>query len=324
MSEVASANDAVLVKSLELWTLREVSVYTYNVSVGRYVVDVITTPGYAKRVAVTSIWHLLVQDADGPREDTGVERLGDSGGAEELGDGPGVEDGSKVWTIVVVVAMTWVEVKDCVINMVDITVDAGTRVVISDIWPDNVLVTVCPGRVKVDTLRLVTVLAGSWVVRVEVAPGSVKVERIVDAGSWETMVEVIAGCVMRMTLVLAGNCVVLKEREVSMHSFFVLWRLTIVVTCPGRLIVLVTIWGGNVVVEIMVTGGAMLMLVTTVGGRVRVEMDVTGGWTLMVVTVSRGRVEVEVIVEIMTCGGSCVVIVCVGPGIWVVVTTVDA
>jgi hypothetical protein len=106
--------------------------------------------------------------------------------------------------------------------MVDITVDAGTRVVISDIWPDNVLVTVCPGRVKVDTLRLVTVLAGSWVVRVEVAPGSVKVERIVDAGSWETMVEVIAGCVMRMTLVLAGNCVVLKEREVSMHSFFVL------------------------------------------------------------------------------------------------------
>jgi len=133
MSEVASANGAVLVKKLELRTLREESVYTYNVSVGRYVVDVITTPGYAKRVAVTSIWHWLVQDADGLREDKGAERLGDSRGAEELKDGPGVDDGSKVWMTVIVVAAIWVEVKDWVINIVDTEVDAGTRVVISDI-----------------------------------------------------------------------------------------------------------------------------------------------------------------------------------------------
>jgi hypothetical protein len=42
-------------------------------------------------------------------------------------------------------------------------------------------------------VRLVTVLAGSAVVRVEVAPGRVKVERTVDAGSCETTVEVTAG-----------------------------------------------------------------------------------------------------------------------------------
>lgn len=105
ISEVASAKGAVFVKTLELRTLLAVSVYTYTVTVGRYVVDVITTPGYAKRVAVTSIWHWLVQDADGPRDDKGAERLGDDVGdeglgefpdVEELADGPGADDGSRV------------------------------------------------------------------------------------------------------------------------------------------------------------------------------------------------------------------------------------
>jgi hypothetical protein len=91
MSEVASAKGAVFVKTLELWTLLEVSIYTYNVSVGRYVVEVITTPGYAKRVAVTSIWHWLVQDADGPRDDTGAERIGDDTRGEGVVDKPGAE-----------------------------------------------------------------------------------------------------------------------------------------------------------------------------------------------------------------------------------------
>jgi hypothetical protein len=62
--------------------------WIYNVTVGTYVVETTTTPGYAKRVAVTSIWHWLVQEIDGREDETelGATELGTTElGTTELG-----------------------------------------------------------------------------------------------------------------------------------------------------------------------------------------------------------------------------------------------
>lgn len=59
--------------------------------------------------------------------------------------------------------------------------------------PGSVVTTVEPGNVKVDTIRLVTVLAGNCVVMVDVVPGREMVVVTVTGGT--TDVEVIV-CVM--------------------------------------------------------------------------------------------------------------------------------
>lgn len=74
-----------------------------------------TSPGYTNRLAVTSIWHLLVQEIDGWRDDAGLEEItggDDNAGGEETNGG---EDdagvGTSVWTTVVVLGTTCVMVK---------------------------------------------------------------------------------------------------------------------------------------------------------------------------------------------------------------------
>jgi hypothetical protein len=90
--------------------------------------------------------------------------------------------------------------------------------------PGNVVTTVGPGTMVVDVIRLVTVLAGSCVVIVEVTAGIVVVTNTVDAGSCVVIVDV-------MTMVLAG------------------WTLTVVIVTGGStevdVIVCVTVCGGS-------------------------------------------------------------------------------
>jgi hypothetical protein len=68
--------------------------------------------------------------------------------------------------------------------------------------------TVWPGNVTVDNSSVVTVLAGSCVVKVVVIPGRVIVDNTVEAGSCVVTVCVTAGKVIVERMVLAGNCVV--------------------------------------------------------------------------------------------------------------------
>jgi hypothetical protein len=69
-----------------------VSVETSSVTVGTDTVETTTVPGYANLVAVTSIWHRLLQETDGT--------------ADEL------DAGYIVWITVVVVGITSVMVSD--------------------------------------------------------------------------------------------------------------------------------------------------------------------------------------------------------------------
>jgi hypothetical protein len=77
--------------------------------------------------------------------------------------------------------------------------------VTKDVDPGKVVVIIWPGRVRVETTKFVTVLAGNWTVRVLVAPGWIMVDNIVDAGNWDTTVVIAPGCVMVTNRVLAGN-----------------------------------------------------------------------------------------------------------------------
>jgi len=61
----------------------------------------------------------------------------------------------------VVVGTTSVVVNNEVIRMVETIVDAGSCVVTTVVEPGSVVTTVEPGNVKVDTIKLVTVLAGN-------------------------------------------------------------------------------------------------------------------------------------------------------------------
>jgi hypothetical protein len=51
------------------------------------------------------------------------------------------------------------------------------------VGPGSVVTTVWPGSVTVDRIELMTVLAGSCVVKVVVIPGRVIVDSTVDAGN---------------------------------------------------------------------------------------------------------------------------------------------
>jgi hypothetical protein len=62
-----------------------------------------------------------------------------------------------------------------------------------DVNPGKVVVTIWPGRVRVETTKFVTVLAGNWTVRVLVAPGWTMVDNIVEAGNWEKIVVIAPG-----------------------------------------------------------------------------------------------------------------------------------
>lgn len=88
----------------------------------------------------------------------------------------------------------------------------------------SVVTTVGPGTMTVDVIKLVTVLAGSCVVIVEVTAGSVVVNNTVEAGSCVVIVDV-------TTMVLAG------------------WILTVVIVTGGAIdvdvIVRVTVCGGS-------------------------------------------------------------------------------
>jgi hypothetical protein len=126
-------------------------------------------PGYASLFAVTSIWHFLSHETDGLGDDVGL--------------------GPTVWINVVVVGTTSVVVNNEVTKMVETKVVAGSWVVTTVVDPGSVVTTVVPGNVKVDTIKLVTVLAGSCVVMVDVTPGSVMVVVTVTGGT--TDVEVI-------------------------------------------------------------------------------------------------------------------------------------
>jgi hypothetical protein len=85
------------VKRRVLSTFPPASVDRSSVTVGMYVVDTTTFPGYTNLVAVTSIWHSLPHEADGLGNDEA--RLGD-----ETALGP------MVWISVRVVGTTCVMV----------------------------------------------------------------------------------------------------------------------------------------------------------------------------------------------------------------------
>lgn len=80
-----------------------------TVTAGRVVVDTMTSPGYARRVACTSIWHSLVHEIEA--------------GLDELALGTELASGVNVCTIVVgtsSVVVTMIEE-----STVDTIVDAG-------------------------------------------------------------------------------------------------------------------------------------------------------------------------------------------------------
>jgi hypothetical protein len=106
---------------------------------GKVTVLTTTSPGYSKRVAVTSIWQPVVQESEGKGDELGV----------------GVSVRSMVRSIVV--GMIWVSV--IVESIVETTVLAGNWVVTVATVPEmeTVVVVVSRGSVMVDRIVLTVV-----------------------------------------------------------------------------------------------------------------------------------------------------------------------
>jgi hypothetical protein len=265
------------------------SVKMSTVTRGRVVVSTITVPGYTRRVAVTSIWQSVVQEMEG-------------GGLEGV-SGEEVTPGVNVWTIVV--GTSSVVVISTVERTVETIVEAGTWVVTVCVDPGcvKVLVVICPGSVIVERKLVVTVLAGSVVVKVWVVPGRVIVDNIVLAGTIKVDTIVTGGAVETMVSVIGGTTVVLVivENIVLGGS----WIVTIWVG-PGTVEVITVVEGGSTIVVREVETEVETLVIVSVVSMVLVTTEIS------VV------IETRVISSVWTDVGPSIVCTEVGPGtVWI-------